>query len=94
MLQIPRVRVDLALVLESLKSDELQSGTWLNIIGYVSKCAPIRNKEQAPGPTSMETGRKSIQALVVWNAGALRLGDYERILSQQQDMMKQLQTDT
>ncbi|KAF7512757.1 hypothetical protein GJ744_000324 [Endocarpon pusillum] len=91
--QVPRVSVDLSLVLESLRPDQLQSGTWLNIIGYVSKCAPTKNRVPVPGRMSMGTGRSSIQALVVWNAGALRIGDYEKILSQQQNMRKQLQTE-
>jgi Telomere capping, CST complex subunit len=85
--------VDITLILESVKSEMLQPGTWLNIIGYRFNEAPPRRvrvlrSESAEGNTQMG----SVQAVLVWSAGALRIADYEKILLQQYETGKRIQT--
>jgi hypothetical protein len=63
------------LLLETVKAIDLQVGTWLNVLGYV---------RDRPFP-AVETGsieRKSIyvEAVMIWIAGAIRIGEYERVL--------------
>ncbi len=66
-------------------------GTWLNIIGYVTRSAPRRNRALGSEWTSVQAERSSVQAILVWSAGAVRTGDYERTLTQQYEMTKQLE---
>lgn len=90
--QAPQVRVDTSLILESVKSVDLRTGIWLNIIGYVEKTAGRRYRAVMLESIFRQADRASIQALVLWSAGSLKIGDYERILRQQQDLMEQPQT--
>lgn len=91
---VPCVKVDITLVLESIESEMLQPGTWLNIIGYIDRSALRKNRVLGSELTWGQTERGSVQALVVWSAGALRIGDYERILMQQHGMTKESQMTT
>lgn len=55
--------VDIIHVLESIKSHEMEVGTWINVIGYVE-----RRKEEGV----------FVQAITVWDAGAVDLTSYEK----------------
>ena len=82
----PTVSVDLQLVLESLKVPDLQRGNWLNVIGYVRKSEQRFKKTGNPGADDI--GRvpiPNVQAVIVWDAGAIRVGDYEAALTSQRE---------
>ena len=81
----------MALVLEFMKSDELRTGIWLNVIGYVLKSGPRRSREQRLEGTAEQAEGSSVQALIAWSAGALLVGEYERILLLQQEGRKQVE---
>jgi hypothetical protein len=70
-----KAEVDVRLLLETLTSTDTRIGEWVNIIGYITE----------PMPTSL-TARNpyhaSIQAIVLWSAGSIKLDDYEKILAQ------------
>jgi len=71
--------VDVKIIMEPLKATDLRFGEWLNIIGYV------------PFPSSGEKTRKerqiepnpqiAVQAIMLWSAGAIQLGEYEQALA-------------
>ncbi|KAJ9611400.1 hypothetical protein H2200_004584 [Cladophialophora chaetospira] len=79
---VPSLWVDVSLVVENTKSTTLSHGTWLNVVGYVRG-----NRRQ--------TGRKSgshlqkgpqaapLQAVLIWDAGAVRVGEYEYTLEEE-----------
>ena len=69
------VEVDINPLLETMTSEELRVGTWLNVLGYV------RRKEQTSG-----VREDYIEAIMVFQAGAVALGEYERIVRDAQDV--------
>jgi hypothetical protein len=83
----PTVSVDLQLVLESIKAPDLQRGSWLNVIGYVRKS---EQRYKKPGNPSADDIKRvpipTVQAIIVWDAGAIRVGDYEAALTSQREM--------
>lgn len=86
--QTSPAKVDISLILESIKADLLQPGTWLNIIGYVNRAASRRKRPALSGGISGQMERSRVQALLAWNAGPVRVADYESILMQQRDMAR------
>lgn len=84
-----RTAVEITQVLENVKSIDLQAGSWLNVIGYVRRSLPSKNKrKQADELRDMLLPQVVVQAILIWNAGALKHSDYERMLSHQQEMNK------
>lgn len=55
--------VDIVHVLERIKSQEMEVGTWINVIGYVE-----RRKEKGV----------FVQAIAVWDAGNVDSSAYEK----------------
>ncbi|OXV05674.1 hypothetical protein Egran_06558, partial [Elaphomyces granulatus] len=72
------VPVDINLLLETIKANEIQVGSWLNVLGYVREQAPQQNDSRALVPEA--GGSIYIEAVMVFSAGAIHVGDYERIL--------------
>lgn len=87
--RVPRVQVDVTLTLESLSADELSDGSWVNVIGYVRTLAPRRRRRNN---TAGQAEASTVQAVLLWSAGAVRIADYQGALSRQQELAKQLQT--
>jgi len=80
------VRVDLNLVLETAHRDALDTGSWVNIIGYVKVSASRKNKRKWSSPIEVNpTSEVVVQAILLWTAGSLRIGEYERALERQKD---------
>ncbi|KAL2014020.1 hypothetical protein VTN00DRAFT_1545 [Thermoascus crustaceus] len=73
------VPVDINHVLEDLKAEDLRVGAWLNVLGYVRE----RDDDNRKG-----SARSSIyvEAVMVFSAGAVRVGEYERILRDSQEV--------
>lgn len=86
LLPTPAVSVDVQLVLESIKAPDLQRGSWLNVIGYVRKSEQRHKKASNPSTDDIKRAPIPIvQAIVVWGAGAIRVGDYEAALLNQRE---------
>ncbi|KAL4761641.1 nuclear telomere cap complex subunit Ten1 [Aspergillus foveolatus] len=69
----PSVSVDVNAVLETVTWEELCVGAWVNVIGYVRR-EPGQNLGGEPSDSVY------VDAVVVFPAGAVDLGEYERIL--------------
>ncbi|PYI04865.1 hypothetical protein BO78DRAFT_430955 [Aspergillus sclerotiicarbonarius CBS 121057] len=65
----PSVSVDINAVLATVTSEELRVGAWVNVLGYV------RRKDAVS-----ESSPVYVEAVMVFPAGAVALGEYERIL--------------
>lgn len=61
--------VNVAYVLDALNLELTQVGAWLNVVGYVRSATDEQRKS---GSTS-----SSVDAVVIWSAGAIRLDEYE-----------------
>ncbi|EAW08091.1 nuclear telomere cap complex subunit Ten1 [Aspergillus clavatus NRRL 1] len=77
-----RVAVDINAVLDSVTSEELRVGSWVHVLGYVRRYI---NESNAPFAAKI-AGPVYVDAVVVFSAGAIVLGDYERILRDAQEV--------
>jgi Telomere capping, CST complex subunit len=83
------VKVDVSLVLELAKRDAFDTGSWVNVIGYVKVSASARNKRKRSDlPDTRSTPVIVVQAIVLWAAGSLRIGEYEKALERQKEARK------
>jgi hypothetical protein len=96
------VSVDINAVLEDLTAEELRVGTWLNVLGYVRESQPPSSSfsstpeskqsgDTTTGPVTVPSRPVHVEALVVFPAGAIALGEYERILRNSQDVERMIQ---
>lgn len=79
------VDVDITHVLGSITSPAcLFPGYWLNVIGYVQRPSRRRKRNTAPPTPTSSTTQTTVQAVLVWDATALRIQAYERALADKQ----------
>jgi len=71
-----RAIVDVGLLLNTLKANDTQVGEWVHVIGYVTD-------EQRKTRNPMSTASSSVQAIVLWSAGPVKLHNYEKSLTDQ-----------
>ena len=69
--------VQLDHVLEATKQEDLQIGTLVNIIGYVSEKAPERILDVRK---DIKGSRVVVDAVLLWSAGSVKLEEYEAAL--------------
>ena len=75
--------VDVNLVLENLKREDMQVGAWLNVVGYVEGVGKTESQGRSKDGVmngGQEVMRVKVKAVMLWSAGALDLGKYERAL--------------
>ena len=84
------------MVLEGLKREDTQVGAWINVVGYVEEVVREGKRGQGQGQVQEKMGpgtrnrervskgprvmRVRVQAIVLWNAGGVKIGEYERTL--------------
>ena len=61
--------VNVAYVLDALNLELTQVGAWVNVVGYVRSAGNVHSDS---GKTPC-----SVDAVVIWSAGAIKLDDYE-----------------
>lgn len=67
------IEVNINPLLESITAEELRVGVWVNVLGYVRR--RIDRKEE-----------DYVEPVMVFPAGAVALGEYERIVRDAQDV--------
>ena len=73
------INVDINLLLETVKSTDLQVGAWLNVVGYVRyRSSAVVERGSATSPFEMRS--IYVEAVMIWAAGAVRIGEYERVV--------------
>ncbi|QDS72195.1 hypothetical protein FKW77_005035 [Venturia effusa] len=70
--------VNISLVRETVKSPVLQSGAWVNVVGY------IQNQHAFPQAGSGNVTVK-VQAIMLWDTVALNLAEYEKAVQARKD---------
>ena len=74
--------VDINLLLEMVKGTDLQSGEWVNIMGYVRSKQEHFNKGRDRAPERFKSIEiVDVQAVMLWSAGTLKIEDYEQALA-------------
>lgn len=73
--------VDVNLLLEGLKREDMQVGTWVNVVGYVEGRVKGRGENGAVGEGGgREVVKVRVKAVMLWSAGGVEIGKYERAL--------------
>ncbi|RAK88115.1 hypothetical protein BO79DRAFT_196167 [Aspergillus costaricaensis CBS 115574] len=75
----PSVAVDINAVLETVTSQELSVGAWVNVLGYVRR---YRRSDDDSAVSESNPNPVYVEAVMVFPAGAVALGEYERILQE------------
>jgi hypothetical protein len=61
--------VNVAYVLDALNIELTQVGAWVNVVGYVRSAGDVG--------TDSHKSSCSVDAVVIWSAGAIKLDEYE-----------------
>jgi hypothetical protein len=81
-------KVDVNLLTSSLKQEDITVGEWLNVIGYVNE-----NREGNLQNLNLEPGKRivdaPVQAIMVWSAGVVKLGEYEDAIQNRAEVISQ-----
>lgn len=79
--------VDVTLLLATLTVTDTQVGEWVNVIGYVATAGDASSAgggRGARGRVEGGSGFVRMQAIVLWSAGSVKIGEYERVLTERQ----------
>lgn len=68
--------VDVNLLLEGLKREDTTIGAWLNVVGYVEGVLGEVSGQKGKGKG--EICQVKVQAVMLWSAGAFKIGEYEK----------------
>ena len=79
--------VDVNLLLENLKREDIVVGAWVNIVGYVEEMINKRDKAKHMIGNMGQGGIPrvdlvKVQAILLWSAGSINTGEYERALTE------------
>ncbi|WEW55361.1 hypothetical protein PRK78_000791 [Emydomyces testavorans] len=88
------IDVDINLLLDSLSHADIDVGNWVNVLGYVRRSYPVsRLCFQAETPNKADLDPTVyVEAVMIIPAGAIRLGEYERVLSESREVERRLKT--
>ncbi|KXG45267.1 Telomere length regulation/capping, TEN1 [Penicillium griseofulvum] len=98
----PTVSVDINALLEDLTAEELRVGAWLNVVGYVRESEPVPQpssfhstpddaNQLGQGSSTVPPRPVYIEAIMIFPAGAIAIGEYERILCNSQRVERMIQ---
>ncbi|KAH0835179.1 hypothetical protein AYO21_10885 [Fonsecaea monophora] len=88
----PRIWIDVNLVLENVKPALLDPGTWINAIGYTRASTPQNGKKSTKRSQTIQ-GTVFVQAVLIWDAIAVRIEDYEDILEEERRVRRRLESE-
>lgn len=78
-------------VLQTTKPSDIEDGAWINVVGYIID-GPRTAGERAVSDERKARSRRRkgsavyVQALMLWSAGTINLGAYERALELRQSV--------
>ncbi|KAJ5585124.1 uncharacterized protein N7459_004924 [Penicillium hispanicum] len=98
------VAVDINAILEDVTSEQLRVGSWLNVLGYVRDSTVPTSSFSSTQQSSQESSQTPaatiftkvsprpvyVEAIMAFPAGAIELGEYERILRNAQDVERRM----
>ncbi|KAI9753363.1 MAG: hypothetical protein M4579_005188 [Chaenotheca gracillima] len=78
-----KVSVDVGLLLSTLDRTNMEVGAWINIIGYICVVPEVTTQSKKTRPAGETV---YVQAIMIWSAGAIDVGEYERVLRQRESV--------
>ncbi|EEQ33821.1 conserved hypothetical protein [Microsporum canis CBS 113480] len=95
-----RVEVDINLLLGDINHTSIQIGVWLNVLGYIREDSFYddyrRNKDESISKIREQKVQKTaalpvyIQAVMILPAGSVRIGEYEKVLDDMQQVERRI----
>lgn len=82
--------MDVNLLLSTLKPTDTQVGEWVNVMGYVTSQPVLARPNRKPDSGAPRQATVAVQAVLLWSAGSIKLGEYERILTERKELEKRL----
>lgn len=96
--------VDVNVILESLTREDMQVGAWVNVMGYVEGVLKEGRRRQGQAQEKRALAREGrrgeleepkavrvkVQAIMLWSAGGVKIGEYERILEERLKLDKEV----
>lgn len=90
------------MVLENLKREDTEVGAWINVMGYVERVWREGKREQGQGQGKTvlakdkrkweleepKAVRVKVQAIMLWSAGGVKIGEYEKVLEERLKLEK------
>ena len=80
---------DVNVILETVKREDLEVGAWVNVMGYVSAVQAAGRDDRSSCTIAKSRDISSsalvtvtIQAVMLWNAGAINIAEYEKAVHQ------------
>lgn len=78
-----RAAVDAKLILEIVDQTCLQKGAWINVIGYIEHLPKSRSQKSRKPLNDIDIlGLPRVQAVLMWNAGAIHVDKYEKTMKE------------
>ena len=88
--------VDVNVILESLKREDMEVGAWVNVVGYVEEVLKDDKRQEGQAQGKAIAMKKNgncaregprammvrIHAVMLWSAGAVKIGEYEKVLEE------------
>jgi hypothetical protein len=84
-----QIWVDVNLALESTDPTSLRDGAWVNVIGY-TLANPSTNHARSRKRTRVDNQATELQAILVWDAGSIRVEEYEKMLQAQRALQQNI----
>ena len=85
--------MDIYLPLPTLKPTDTQFGEWVNVIGYVTDGSSLPGNSGTTKRNSPNRERAaSVQAIMIWPAGAIDVREYEQVLEDRLEAEKRRKT--
>ena len=78
-----RALVDIGVIVETMKREDLEVGAWVNVVGYV------QGHERKAREDVLTI---NVQAIMVWGAGSVRLGQYEKAVASRMGLGDEVDT--
>lgn len=99
------VAVDINGILEDITAEALRMGTWLNVVGYVREVESVQPTSSFSstsdyvdrpneGPSTVSSRPVYVEAVMVFVAGAIALGEYDRILRNSQNVERMIKSNS
>lgn len=67
-----------------MKREDLEVGAWVNVLGYCEGVVEKRLHMKDQKGRDDDAGRVQVKvkAVMLWNAGGVKIGEYERVLAE------------
>lgn len=82
-------QIDVDAVLETTQPSCFEPGSWINVIGFIAVPA-CRGRKRKQSDLFYHPPDQDVvvQAVLIWNAGAVRITEYEKIMERQKQAAK------